>query len=307
MSLGIKTELLFKMNLIEKIQTFLKQPYPFYYRGKSFVVFITIVFFLGLAFNYFIEPFNVYVPEHKMDYFYISLIHSFTPVVISILCLPFFRNQKIDDTWTVGKEIILLAIFLFLIGLVQFLIRDLIYDNPNNWSWKYFFEEIRNTFLVGTFILIILISLNHNRLHHLNNNKALELNTKKLTSEITNTDSIHIKTKVKGDDFDLTISEFVFAKSEGNYVELQINNGSSIQTLLKRISIKEFGEHLKTHNHIQRIHRSYLVNLHCIERVSGNAQGYQLQLKNIPNQVPVSRNMIPEFEKQLKISQLSRS
>lgn len=287
------------MNLKEKILAFLKQPYPFYYRGKNLVLFVFAIFVLGLAFNYFLEPFEVYVPEHKMDYFWISLLHSLTPVAISIFLFPFLRNPRIDEKWTVGKEVLLIAIFLFLIGFVQFLIRDVIYDNPNNWSWRYFIEEIKNTFLVGTFMLSILISWNHNRLNRQNNKKASELGEIE-TVDTSKFSSIHIKTQVKGDDFNLNVSDFIFAKAEGNYVEIAIHNNATTNTLLKRISIKDLSEHLQSYTNIHRTHRSYLVNLNCIEKISGNAQGYQLKLKNTEEQVPVSRKMIPLFEERLK-------
>lgn len=287
------------MNLKQKILSFLKQPYPFYYSGRNFLYFVIAIFILSFPFNYLLEPFNVYVPEHKMDYFWISLIHSFTPIVIAILAFPFLKSIK-EENWTVGKEVLLVAVYLFLIGLVQFLIRDIIYDNPNNWSWNYFVEEIRNTFLVGTFMLSILISLNHNRLQYKNNKSASNLAPIHLDDRLQTT-SISIKTTVKSDDFDLNITDFIYAKAEGNYVEIHSSNVASINTLLKRISIKELREQLKDLPNIYRTHRSYLVNLQCIEKVTGNAQGYRLQLKNSTEQVPVSRNSIPQFEKQLEL------
>ena len=37
---------------------------------------------LRLLFSYLFQPFVVYTPEHKMDYFWISVIHACSPVVI---------------------------------------------------------------------------------------------------------------------------------------------------------------------------------------------------------------------------------
>lgn len=114
---------------------------------------------------------------------------------------------------------LLLVILLFIVGIVQFLIRDIIYDNPDNWSWKYFFEEIRNTFLVGSLIAIILISLNFNRLNYWNKKRAYELNLSSIKNnnqsdkKDVDDSGVFIETQVKADDFKLKVDNLLFAKS----------------------------------------------------------------------------------------------
>ncbi len=286
---------------LKKINQFLKQPYPFYYQNRNFYLFVLFLFLLAFGFNYFFKPFDVHVPEHKMDYLWISVIHSFTPVVIAILFLPLLKKPDIENTWNVGKEILLIAVYLFLIGSVQFLIRDIIYDNPNNWSWRYFFEEIRNTFLVGILLISILISLNHNRLNSLNMKKAAKLYFEKnQVPESVPTNSVAIKTQVKSDDFMLNPLNLIYAKSDGNYTEIHILKEEVVEKSLKRISIKELELQLNSVVTIVRTHRSYLVNINYLVKVTGNAQGYRLHLKKTDDLVPVSRNMIAQFEEHTK-------
>ena len=64
-------------------------------------------------------------------------------------------SVKEDTHWNLGKEILHISIILFLIGIADFLIRDVIYTNPNNWSLRYLWEEVRNTFLVGLLLQFI--------------------------------------------------------------------------------------------------------------------------------------------------------
>jgi DNA-binding LytR/AlgR family response regulator len=52
--------------------------------------------------------------------------------------------------------------------------------------------------------------------------------------------------------------------------------------------------------HIVRCHRSYIVNLDRIERVTGNAQGYKLHLLGGQFQVPVARRFNDGLIVQLK-------
>ena len=83
------------------------------------------------------------------------------PFPIAYLYLNFInRYLKSDVNWTLGKELLNLSILLLLIGIAGFLIRDLIYTNSDNWSLRYFLEEIRNTFLIGFLLLIIVLPIN---------------------------------------------------------------------------------------------------------------------------------------------------
>ncbi len=288
------------MNL--SIVKFLNTPYPFYFRGRSLVQFGLVIFLLALFFNYFFTPFNVNTSEHRMDYFWISFIHALMPMVILLLMYPFIHfSPSIDEHWTIGKDLIFLSVYLLIIGIGQFLIRDLIYDNPNNWSWGYFREEVGNTFLVGILLVGIIVSLNSNRL---NARYIREANILERSRRVFNTPKsvsiVPIETHVKMDRFDLEIDQFLFAKAEGNYLMLYMYTGNDLIQVLKRITIKEFEKQLGVIDQIVRTHRSYIVNLSFLEHVKGNAQGYQLTLQHGNSTIPVSRNMIPTFESRLQ-------
>jgi hypothetical protein len=297
--------------ITDNLSRFFTQPYPFYYKGKSLWIIAAILFVFSFVFNYFFQPFNVYHPEHKMSYLMISVIHSITPFVIILLFSVFSVSPETEERWTVLKEMLLLVILLFIVGIVQFLIRDIIYDNPDNWSWKYFFEEIRNTFLVGSLIAIILISLNFNRLNYWNKKRADELNLssiknnnqsdkKDVDDSGVDDSGVFIETQVKADDFKLKVDNLLFAKSEGNYIEFYLMDVRSVTDMtvnkfVKRLTLKDLESALKPFPEIIRTHRSYLVNLNQIMGVEGNAQGYKLRLKDYDGTVPVSRNMIGNF------------
>jgi len=290
-----------KVNSIFSIINFslIKQPYPFYYRGNNLWIITGLLFVLTIMFNYIFEPFNVYVPEHKFDYFWISFIHACSPVLIIGLFSIYPTKPKTEENWSVQKEIMLIAFFLLMVGITQFLIRDFIYNNPNNWSWRYLYEEIRNTFLIGTLFAILLTSLNFNRLNkkHIKSAKAINSSKKVIKAEAN--PSVLITTQLKSDDFTLNLDSFLFAKAEGNYVVLFLNEHTT-NKLIKRITLKELEKILTPYSNIKKTHRSYLVNLQHIKNVTGNAQGYKLELYNYHEKIPVSRNMIKEFEAKLK-------
>ncbi|WP_304516714.1 LytR/AlgR family response regulator transcription factor [Cecembia rubra] len=276
-----------------------RQPYPFYYTGTGFLFVAGIVLIMSLLFNYLFEPFVVYRPEHKFDYFWISMVHSFNAFLVVFVIL-FIKSRKInEDSWTVGKEIGLIGLMLLMIGVCQFLTRDLIYDNPDNWSLRYLLEEIRNTFLVGILFVIILVPINYLRLLKAHLITAQSINAQSLQVQTPESSSvISIITQQKSDDFEMDITRFLYAKADGNYLEFFLESEATASKLIKRMTLKELEQQLEPFPAFLKTHRSYLVNLQKVIHVKGNAQGYFLQLKGVNEEVPVSRGMISKFEEQ---------
>ncbi|NER10096.1 transcriptional regulator, LytTR family [Muriicola jejuensis] len=290
------------MAVFPSIKKFLQTPYPFYFRGRSLLYFGLIIFFLALFFNYFFIPFNVNSAEHKMDYFWICVLHSLMPLAILLLMYPYIHfSPTLDEHWNIGRELVFLCAFLLLIGIGQFLIRDLIFDNPNNWSWGYLREEVSNTFLVGILLVGLIVSVNFNRLNARYIRDAQELERSRLLEARKKDKSvIPIETQVKMDNFDLEVEKFIFAKAEGNYLTIHLNKEGQPVKMLKRISISDFEQQAQAIDNIIRTHRSYVVNLSFLRHVKGNAQGFQLSLEHCAQEIPVSRNMIPAFESRLR-------
>ncbi|WP_299834323.1 LytTR family transcriptional regulator DNA-binding domain-containing protein [uncultured Tenacibaculum sp.] len=179
---------------------------------------------------------------------------------------------------------------------MQFLIRDFIYLKEDNWSLKYLLEEIRNTLLVGSLLIFIITSLNIERLKKIYIKKSKDLGTSLKFHDTNTKEKVLIKTQVLSDDFILDVDDFLYAKSDKNYVELFMKDDA---VLLKRMTIKSFEEQILSYSNICRVHRSYIINLKTIKKIEGNSQGFQLWINDI-DFIPVSRNMISSFERAFK-------
>ena len=286
------------MNQKKLLLNFLKQPYPFYYEGKKLLQITAVFFLISFFFNYMLQPFDVNPQEQKMHYFWICCIHSFSPIFV-LLCIALICKlfPKAIDDWKIKNECILVFFLLLFTGITQFLIRDVIYDNPMNWSWRYFIEEISNTFIAGIFLAPIIISINLNR-QQLKNSQKAERISSSITDvkEIQNNTAVTIETEVKSEKFVFESHSFIYAKAEGNYAEIFLKKDDKVQKLIKRIPIKNLEMQLSTFPFIIKTHRSVLLNLNYIEKVTGNAQGYKVQLKDSSDTVPVSRNFIQSFD-----------
>ncbi len=245
--------------------------------------------------TYFLEPFEIYPPEHTINYFWICFFRGVLGACLTLLYLTFIRPEA---NWTIQKKLFHAAFFLWLFGTINFLIRDIIYDNPNNWSIHFFLTELRNTFLFGIFIFWLMFSFNYKLLlRGSEGDKRTSDSSPMAFTPVENVDTATIITQVKADDFLLPLEHFIMAKTEGNYTEIFTIESSGLQKHLKRIPLKSLEGQLSSYPWLVRTHRSYLINQRMVENIMGNAQGYQLSLKHYPEKVPVSRAFIPHFNK----------
>jgi hypothetical protein len=277
--------------------TLLRQPYPYYYFRANLprlaATAFAIIFIFLLAF----KPFIVNPAEQRIGYWLICAIHALLPVLIFSIYF-FFADRILSETskerWSLGTEVAHLCILFFLFGIASFLVRDIIYTNPDNWSWYYFKEEIKNTFLGGTLISLILILLNFYRLYTRSQQQAVNISKQLHPPAAEPVRTISIVANVKGDDFELDLASFLFARSSGNYVEVHSRAGTGITKQLKRLTLGQLETQLSPH--VVRTHRSYIVNPKHIIHVSGNAQGYALSFSGTGMKAPVSRSNIPLFD-----------
>lgn len=280
------------------LEKYLNNRYPFYYHLNQAVLIGVFVLVSSTIFNFLFEPFDVNPKELKFSFFMVSLIHSGLSLIVFMFFTLLLNKINIEKLeWRVKYELMFLFTVLLIIGVFQYLIRDLIYDKDDNWSVRYLYEEIKNTFLIGGLLIFIITSINVERLKdsYLKRGKRLKINKSQFpTSSII----VAIKTQVVSDDFSMDISQFIFAKSDKNYVEIFMSENT---TLLKRMTIKSLEHQLSDFDGIFKTHRSYIVNLNSIENIEGNTQGYRLRIKGTNLIVPVSRGMITSFETQLKI------
>jgi hypothetical protein len=257
-----------------------------------------MIFLVAMSFNYLLQPFDVNPDEQKMDYFWICIIHSSTPIaVLAFLALAYLLFPKSTEDWKIRNELVFVFFLVLLTGISQFFIRDIVYTNPDNWSWRYFREEIANSFIAGIFLVPIILSINLNRQQLKNTLKADRMSSAFTgVKEIQPNSIVTIETEVKSEKFAFDSNSFIHAKAEGNYAEIYLKKEEKVTKLIKRIPLKNLETQLAGFPFIIKTHRSVLLNLNHIESISGNAQGYKVKLKGFEETVPVSRNYIRSFE-----------
>ncbi len=93
--------------------------------------------------------------------------------------------------------------------------------------------------------------------------------------------------------------ELLYLQAADNYVEVFLWRGGALERELLRSPLKALEAQLATPPFV-RSHRSYIVNLNQVQRVSGNAQGYRLHLGEGKTEVPVSRSRSKEVLNKLR-------
>lgn len=273
--------------------------YPSRYRRECLFKTVSIQFVLIFIFLLLFKPFGVYEPEHKFSYALICGLHAFFPslIIYGYFSVLSYAKKKDLSRWTLLQEYAHLAIVFLITGLASFLLRGFIYNNPDNWSWRYLGEEVRNCYLAGILFYIFLLFAGS----YFQSNKEsvsvdLPLAEVKKSKPDESDAELFIKTQVQQDNFSFNPAHLLFAKADGNYTELTICTGNGVTTELKRISLKQFEAQLNAYPFLLRCHRAYLVNLLQVKKASGNAQGYVLSLNMTEENVPVSRTQVETFD-----------
>ena len=261
--------------------------FPFHYHGRNLLTFSFTILLLTFLFQFLFEPFNVERGEHQLKYLYICIIQSLVASTI-ILCTVGLVGLFINKSkWNIAKEVLLIISILITIGVTLFLLRDIFYNNPDNWSIQYLLEEIRNSFFVGLLIFVIYYPL---RL-------LLSQRAGQLHNNDTDYSRIWINSVVKSESFFINPENFVFAKSDGNYIEIFLLRDCAITKVIKRITIKDFALQLNSLSYIMRVHRSYVINLKHPHYVQRGGNGTFVIFESISEKIPVSRSMAREFNK----------
>ena len=86
----------------------------------------------------------------------------------------------------------------------------------------------------------------------------------------------------------LHLPDLLFIEADDNYATVVWKNGQGIQKKLLRVNLKNLETQINNSFAI-RCHRSYIVNVHAISNITGNTNGYKLQILDTEYLIPVSR------------------
>lgn len=304
----------------------LSQPYPTEESVRRILIkTVAIGSFVGLFLLIF-QPFGLddWQPSAKaLKIMGFGIVTMLVMVADALLLPVFFPHYFLDQHWTVGREIIrtLLLVVLIAIG-NRFYLAWLFNTTSLSYSWL---PIMGMTFIVGIFPTIGAILLNYIVQLRKYSHAAAEIADRSDLSQQrepwlqeqvsavrpadTPDSMLNLVADNEKDSLILRAEKLLFIESSDNYctvVYLACTVAGAEQTLkpLLRTSLSRLETQIAgrqgLQSHLVRCHRSYIVNLNRVERVTGNAQGYKLHMFGGQFQVPVARRFNDILISQLK-------
>ncbi len=292
------------MNLGQKLNA----PFPYYLNDdrKNTALCVAVGLFVFLFHLIYKTPGN-----------YISLTYAqkalfggitFAVMFVHIVLIPrVFIFSFLDAiNWTVKKYIAHVLWICFVVACCNTTIEKLLIcpDKSLAIIIPHVFQQIA---LTGIIPIAIMTLLFRNNLLQQNLKSAISTNQeiskiKDLKSEVSKTSNSSITIySDTSETLTFKLPDLLFIEADDNYSTVVWKNGHGVEKKLLRINLKNIESQLNN-TYAIRCHRSYIVNVHAITNVTGNTNGYKLQIRDSDFSIPVSRPKGKELME--KISEL---
>ncbi len=214
-------------------------------------------------------------------------------LVKGLKTIPFFSDEQ---EWNILKELSAIVILLLGFGVAVFFGAFIIEEPADRWNFSTFFDSLIKAGLVaiiplGFFTLI-------NMRFWFGADQVWVAPAQQIAEPNPQPEKeIRISSQLKKEELHFFPNEFIYAESEGNYVNFFLLQDGKLKKEVIRNSISNIEDQLAHIPFIVRTHRAFIVNLKKITIKKGNALGYDLKLSGIDNEIPVSRNKVKDFNR----------
>jgi hypothetical protein len=229
----------------------------------------------------------------------------------------FNKNILSEEGWTVGNESVMQIWILVFIGTLNTFVHHYFLNCPL--TPLTFLDVFGKTIIVGIFPSLSFVFIRQYRLLKMYSANAEAIEAKLSIDDevaITKNDSASTEApnltisfadeNVEGD-IPLNPTTIKYIVAADNYIRIFYAEEGNLKAVLVRNTLKNAEEKLIGYNYFYRCHRSYLINLHFVKHISGNAQGYKLHIEGVEELVPVSRSLNAEIGEKLTHSQKGKS
>jgi LytTr DNA-binding domain len=283
------------------ILKWLTRPFPFFNAWPKVLKSAAAVGTFVALFLFLFKPFGTTVaPGAHWTYFKLCLLYGLVTVVVVVavnVLTKLFPKLFEEEHWVVWKEILFNLFFISCIGAGNMLLAHFMWRTPLNarsfWDWQFI------TFTVGIFPTVVGAFVKQMKLSKQYEQEAAQIAPKPHAVHVTNEQKIVLEGDNQQENLSLQPDQLVYISAADNYVRVYyLENGQLLNKML-RATMKKMEDAVVAYPYLFRCHRTYLVNMEMVVKVSGNAQGYRLHLKNLEETIPVSRNLNAVVQKML--------
>ncbi len=230
------------------------------------------------------------------------VISVFFTSIVPLLIPGLFKEKR----WTVGSEILFFLIVVSAIAAGNLLVAH--WYNGARLVLANLLESLSATFSIAILPVTLSILVKQYHLNRKYKLASLELN-RLLQSADQQSSKVRVDVKqndlekmsddasilrLTGDNQDeeltLASTDLMAMEAANNYVKIYYFAGGRVANKIFRATLRSMEIQTGHIDGLVRCHRSYLVNLAKVTSISGNAQGYKLQLNGLAEPVPVGRN-----------------
>ncbi len=258
-----------------------------------------LILFLALYIPLFLlifQPFGVnnYDPTHSIRWeFFIAAIGFGLVNGVSMWLYEFVIAPRLFTKRTRAIFIIRMVLELLLLSFTTYLFYNVL-GNFHDWNWPSFFGFVRDVGLSGLIPLgLVFLYFNYKRTR--SSYEAL-LNKSKFNRR--RHDLVRITSDNGKENLVIASKGLLFIEAQDNYVAVYHIENDRVKKSLLRTTMKRL-ENLLTDQSIVRCHRSYMVNMGKVEKVSGPTHQLKIHLEHIEKPIPVSKTYVPVLEEGL--------
>ena len=203
-----------------------------------------------------------------------------------------FPKYHSEESWNIGKEIVSIMMLLLLITVGNCIYSLMLFEMDQ--SWRSFLWMLVAVMVIGIFPTVFGVMLNYiyqlkkyNQTIVVHHSQTIE-NQAVTENKMRNAARLKLIAENEKDSIELSTESLYFIESSDNYSTVFYEKEGKLQKELIRSSLTRLESQISSEN-IVRCHRSFIVNLDKVEKVTGNAQGYKLHLETPQLFVPVAR------------------
>jgi hypothetical protein len=268
----------------------------------------------------YINPLNTYFVDQYYSWI-LPLIYATTTLAVTVLltqivneiCIALYKRNTLSLGHVLVVVLIYNLVLIFGSRQLSVLLNDHIYDKePMNyvfWTWHFYIYLIScvcyivflnsiQTLKPEPISLLpffvnpdgVLAEPNDILQHDDASFQSIMLNkdTSELIPEKTKRETPFELVTIK--DCSMNIHNIYFLRSYQKYIDICIEKEDQIITKIVRTTLVSAESVLSVYPFMYRCHKSYLINLNKLAKISGNTKGFFFHLENIEEPIPVSRS-----------------
>jgi len=261
-------------------------------RVKQLLIITILIFVFFIAYKPFGLNNETLINCIKMSAYFSAVVLVIG--VINVIIIPLFLPCLFKEiSWTLKRNIAWGFWNLFSFASLIFIAHN-IYYHFYNFTLRAYLMSFYYVFILGFPLTIVSNILYQNYLLKKHQGIAEALN-KNLSNENLLSPENQIELIInKFKNVRIPVHQLLYIEAVGNYIDVVYEN-NGIKKIIIRETIGNVEQKTCTSQNIFRSHRSYLVNVHYIKKITGDSQGLKIHLKEIDNIIPVSRSKIKNF------------